>query len=253
MAGLDIYHYGARFYSPKLGRFLSADTIVPGAANPQAYNRYSYVLGNPLRYTDPTGHYCVGDDEDCADEAGNGPAPSGNSGGNNGNAGGGGDPHDDDDDDYDPNPNGLPGSPECYPGELVCQIVNNPGPSWTTVYTTTIVTNSLGGEVPPVYGGWNLHWDSRFLIQPYGFSLDPEYADGRPVSEPLTVLHIPAINGPPQYEILVNTTTTTTTVVYDPAGKVIGASTVVESNSELMTPYWQNNGPPYDFPSSWNP
>jgi len=29
MAGLGIYHYGARFYSPKLGRFLSADTVVP--------------------------------------------------------------------------------------------------------------------------------------------------------------------------------------------------------------------------------
>jgi RHS repeat-associated protein len=56
MAGLGIYHYGARFYSPKLGRFLSPDTIVPGAANPQAYNRYSYVLGNPLKYTDPSGH-----------------------------------------------------------------------------------------------------------------------------------------------------------------------------------------------------
>jgi RHS repeat-associated protein len=27
MAGLGIYNYGARFYSPKLGRFLSADTI----------------------------------------------------------------------------------------------------------------------------------------------------------------------------------------------------------------------------------
>lgn len=56
MSGLGIYHYGARFYSPKLGRFLSADTIVPGMSNPQALNRYSYVLGNPLRYTDPTGH-----------------------------------------------------------------------------------------------------------------------------------------------------------------------------------------------------
>ena len=28
---LGIYHYRARFYSPKLGRFLSADTIVPGS------------------------------------------------------------------------------------------------------------------------------------------------------------------------------------------------------------------------------
>jgi RHS repeat-associated protein len=39
-----------------LGRFLSPDTIIPGASNPQAYNRYSYVLNNPLRYIDPTGH-----------------------------------------------------------------------------------------------------------------------------------------------------------------------------------------------------
>ncbi|MDQ3005553.1 MAG: hypothetical protein M3R47_09250, partial [Chloroflexota bacterium] len=56
MAGLGIYHYQARFYSPKLGRFLSADTIVPDYANPQNLNRFSYVANNPLRYTDPTGH-----------------------------------------------------------------------------------------------------------------------------------------------------------------------------------------------------
>jgi len=62
--GLGIYHYGARFYSPKLGRFLSADTIVPGYANPQAFNRYSYVINNPLRYTDPTGHSCIEEDGD---------------------------------------------------------------------------------------------------------------------------------------------------------------------------------------------
>lgn len=35
---------------------MQADTIVPQPGNPQALNRYSYVLGNPLRYTDPTGH-----------------------------------------------------------------------------------------------------------------------------------------------------------------------------------------------------
>jgi len=65
--GVGIYHYGARFYSPKLGRFLSPDTIVPGAANPQAWNRYSYVLGNPLKYIDPTGHGQCQTEEDCAD------------------------------------------------------------------------------------------------------------------------------------------------------------------------------------------
>jgi RHS repeat-associated protein len=62
MAGLGIYHYGARFYSPKLGRFLSADTIVPGYGNPQNLNRFSYVTNNPLRYTDPTGHMMTVDD-----------------------------------------------------------------------------------------------------------------------------------------------------------------------------------------------
>ena len=56
MTGLGIYHYGARFYSPKLGRFLSADTIIPNAANPQDFNRYSYVRNNPVRYIDPTGY-----------------------------------------------------------------------------------------------------------------------------------------------------------------------------------------------------
>ncbi len=56
ITGLGIYHYGARFYSPKLGRFLSADSIVPGYANPQNLNRYSYVLNNPLGYIDPSGH-----------------------------------------------------------------------------------------------------------------------------------------------------------------------------------------------------
>ncbi len=117
-----LMYYNARYYSPKLGRFISADTIVPGRAdgsgsaaatlgydkrsalrpltvdfhetaflaglnaenvfterygfwfqldqngrqkakypwgplNPQALNRYAYVLGNPVRYTDPSGHY----------------------------------------------------------------------------------------------------------------------------------------------------------------------------------------------------
>jgi len=58
MAGLGIYHYGSRFYSPNLGRFLSADSIVPNASNPQDFNRYSYVRNNPVRYIDPSGHVC---------------------------------------------------------------------------------------------------------------------------------------------------------------------------------------------------
>lgn len=48
--------YKARFYSPKLGRFIQPDTIVPGAGNPQNFNRYSYVNNNPINFIDPTGH-----------------------------------------------------------------------------------------------------------------------------------------------------------------------------------------------------
>jgi RHS repeat-associated protein len=54
-----LYHFGARFYLGKLGRFISADTIVSSLANPQSLNRYAFVLNNPLKYTDPTGHTSV--------------------------------------------------------------------------------------------------------------------------------------------------------------------------------------------------
>jgi hypothetical protein len=47
---------GARWYDAYLNRWISADTIVPDPANPQSFNRYAYVLGNPVLYVDPTGH-----------------------------------------------------------------------------------------------------------------------------------------------------------------------------------------------------
>ena len=56
MADLGIYHYNARFYAPKLGRFLSADTIALGLENPQNWNRYTYTLNNPIKFNDPSGH-----------------------------------------------------------------------------------------------------------------------------------------------------------------------------------------------------
>ena len=82
--GTGLLYYHARYYDPTLGRFLSADTIVPNAGglttwpsdatarpffllggatpgpfNPQQLNRYSYVNNNPIRHTDPTGHLCA--------------------------------------------------------------------------------------------------------------------------------------------------------------------------------------------------
>ena len=65
-AGTGLYYYGARYYDPVTGRFISADTIVPSAGSPQALNRYSYVYNNPMRYADPNGHEgCSADDDAC--------------------------------------------------------------------------------------------------------------------------------------------------------------------------------------------
>src|SRR5258708_7753540 len=55
---LDYMH--ARYYSATLGRFLSVDPVLDqklALANPQAWNRYSYALEDPLRYIDPDGRF----------------------------------------------------------------------------------------------------------------------------------------------------------------------------------------------------
>ncbi|MBI5823366.1 MAG: RHS repeat-associated core domain-containing protein [Chloroflexi bacterium] len=75
--GFGLMHYGARMYDPALGRFTSADTIVPGGV--QGYDRYAYVNNNPIRYNDPTGHAPSCEDWDRC-----------NHGGSSGGGGGGG-------------------------------------------------------------------------------------------------------------------------------------------------------------------
>ena len=52
--------YNARYYSARLGRFISPDTIVPEPKSGRGFNRYRYARNNPLKYTDPSGH-CVWD------------------------------------------------------------------------------------------------------------------------------------------------------------------------------------------------
>ncbi len=54
--GTGLYYYGARYYDPELGRFITPDSIVPYSSDPQSFNRYSYVRNNPVVYTDPSGH-----------------------------------------------------------------------------------------------------------------------------------------------------------------------------------------------------
>ncbi|MCB8953074.1 MAG: RHS repeat-associated core domain-containing protein [Ardenticatenales bacterium] len=55
---VGLIYYNARYYLPGIGRFVSADTFVPDATNPQSHNRFSYTYNNPIKYTDPSGH-CV--------------------------------------------------------------------------------------------------------------------------------------------------------------------------------------------------
>jgi len=55
-ASIGLYFYGARWYDSSLGRFTSADTMIPSAQGVQAWDRYAYANNNPVRYNDPTGH-----------------------------------------------------------------------------------------------------------------------------------------------------------------------------------------------------
>jgi RHS repeat-associated protein len=46
----------ARSYSNSLGRFMAPDVVAGRAANPQSWNRYVYVLDDPIDGTDPSGN-----------------------------------------------------------------------------------------------------------------------------------------------------------------------------------------------------
>jgi RHS repeat-associated protein len=51
----SLMYYGARYYDPGIGRFISADSVI-GADGNMGYNRYMYAAGNPIMNTDPSGH-----------------------------------------------------------------------------------------------------------------------------------------------------------------------------------------------------
>ncbi|TQF67808.1 FG-GAP-like repeat-containing protein [Pseudoalteromonas luteoviolacea] len=51
-----VLHMNGRMYDTQTGRFMQADPFVQAPLNLQNYNAYSYVLNNPLSYTDPSGY-----------------------------------------------------------------------------------------------------------------------------------------------------------------------------------------------------
>lgn len=56
---VGVIHMNGRIYDPLIGRFMSADPHIQAPGNLQSYNRYAYVLNNPLAYTDPSGYFSL--------------------------------------------------------------------------------------------------------------------------------------------------------------------------------------------------
>ena len=53
-----LYNYGARFYHPKWGRFISPDEVVQGFDS-QGLNPFTYVLNRPSSMIDPDGRQAI--------------------------------------------------------------------------------------------------------------------------------------------------------------------------------------------------
>lgn len=53
---VGVTNMNGRMYDPLLGRFVSADSNIQSPYSTQSYNRYAYVLNNPLSLTDPSGY-----------------------------------------------------------------------------------------------------------------------------------------------------------------------------------------------------
>lgn len=56
-AEVGIIHMNGRLYDPLLRRFLNADENIQDPYNTQNYNKYGYVMNNPLLYNDPSGEF----------------------------------------------------------------------------------------------------------------------------------------------------------------------------------------------------
>jgi len=51
-----LYYYGARYYDPTTGRFISEDSNKGFLENPQSLNKYVYCYNNPIKNIDPDGN-----------------------------------------------------------------------------------------------------------------------------------------------------------------------------------------------------
>lgn len=56
---VGVVHMNGRLYDPLIGRFMSADPFIQSPGELQSYNRYAYVMNNPLSLTDPSGYFSL--------------------------------------------------------------------------------------------------------------------------------------------------------------------------------------------------
>jgi len=100
---------------------LQPDSIIPNPANPQSLNRFGYVVNNPIKFNDPTGHAQKSDDYRCHGCTPTPPSTPDLALNNRGESENG--CHNDPDcNEYDEGGTG----PMCLPGELACQIDKAP-------------------------------------------------------------------------------------------------------------------------------
>jgi RHS repeat-associated protein len=55
-----LYYMRARYYNPDIKRFVNLDVLLGSIDSGQSLNRYAYVNGNPVLYTDPYGLFGFG-------------------------------------------------------------------------------------------------------------------------------------------------------------------------------------------------
>ena len=55
-----LYNLNARYYDPENGVFMSQDTYRGNRSRTATLNLYAYCTGNPVKYTDPSGHWIWG-------------------------------------------------------------------------------------------------------------------------------------------------------------------------------------------------
>lgn len=60
-ASTDLYYLRARYYSPRTGRFLSADTFAGLQLDPRTIHKYGYANGDPVNNVDPSGRFSIGE------------------------------------------------------------------------------------------------------------------------------------------------------------------------------------------------